>query len=300
MFLSLGVLLAVGCGTEGTSSTNNGLTLEESSGRASGSFIDHSPADLGRVDFTSHMVDTNVLEVVLRFHGMVVSELVDFDRGVIEFDGYAADGSDTQMLVDDHALLLAFAHALDRLGDHVSEPVARARNFASHWSEFPMTLGMQFQSQMPLVRGAASLCAYVNSYVRGTHDCWYSGSGCSWTGCNNGDNGSTINNTYMSMHGSCSGRTGVDDQTSWFWNGNAWTCPSSEPNHSTTIEYAYGDCMGRCGSGCGSDHTFTVNCLAHDVCNRFGHSWASSVPPGGCADEFTDAAAEDLTEPSCF
>lgn len=309
MMLSVTVLLAVGCGTQGTSSTTGSLTLEESAGRATGSFTDTSAADLGRVDFTSHFVDTNQLEVELRFHGMVVSELVDFTRGVVEFDGYAADGSETQMLEDDHQLLLEFAHALDRLGDHVSDPVARARDFASQWSEFPMSMGMQFQSQMPVVRGAASLCGYVNSYVRGTHDCWATNGDCPdghWylayadKGCVNGNDASTIDYTYMSMHAGCSGGTGVDDQTTWFWNGNAWTCPGSEPDHDMNIEYAYGDCFGRCGSGCGSGHVFSVNCLNHDVCNRFGHSWASSIPGGGCADEFADAAIEEVAEPNCF
>jgi hypothetical protein len=88
-----------------------------------------------------------------------------------------------------------------------------------------------------------SLCPYVNSYVYVTHDdFWY-----------NRDDPRTSFYAYLSMNpaGPCSDGT-------YFWKNNQWQC--YEPDHDSTVDYAYGDCFGRCGAGCGSSTQFTRDC----------------------------------------
>lgn len=286
MLLSMGVLLAVGCGTEGTSSTTGTLTVEETQGQATGSFVD---AELGRVDFTSRFVDTNVLDIEMRFHGLTVTSTVDFDSGVIEYDGFtSASGADTQILDDDRALMLALAHALDARGTHVSEPLERVRSFANTWAEFPATLDPQGIALVDQNHSYTSICWAVNSYQSATHDCWSGAGDCSnWTGCSDWDDNSTLDYAYVSMHasGPCSDGT-------YFYNGS-WQCYESD--HSGSVEYAYGNCFGRCGSGCGSSTQFTWDCHDHDECVRTGHDVASAW----CDDEFTSTVDDWASAPNC-
>lgn len=290
MVLSVGVLLAVGCGTQGTSSTAGSLTVEEHSGVATGYFVDSSAADLGRVDFTSRFVDTNVLDIEMRFHGLTVTSLVDFGTGVIEYDGFATtSGANTQILEEDRALLAAFAHALDARGAHVSEPLQRVRSFANTWSEFPATLDPQGQSLIDENRSYTMICYAVNTYQRATHDCWSSRGDCSsWWGCSDWNDASTLDDAYVSMHGD-----GPCSDGTWFWTGSQWSC--YEPDHDRNIEYAYGSCMGRCGAGCGSSTQFTIDCLYHDSCVRTGHDMASAW----CDDEFTATVDDWASAPNC-
>ena len=287
----LGIMVA-GCagGTSSTSSAGE-LSVQESEGQVTGYFIDHSEADLGRIDFTSRFVAEHQIETVLRFHGMAITQLADLDAGVVEFDGFAETGGSTQMTLEDHALLTAFTHALDATPS-LSEPAARARNFASWWSEFPAGMEMQWQGQAPETRGANSLCGSINSYRWTTHDGWFESYG--------GDS-QTLDGAYISWDGPCrAGDNGVDAQTSWWYVNGAWSCPTSEPNHSSSIEYEFGECTGQCGSGCGGRYqVYSTNCAEHDVCNRFGHSWSASIPGGHCADEFAAAGSDTIFEPNC-
>ncbi|MDQ3035466.1 MAG: hypothetical protein M3Y87_23880 [Myxococcota bacterium] len=283
-------LAMVGCAGSGTGTgTSGALTVEESAGEASGSFVDDSEADLGRVDFTSRFVDTNVLEIVLDFHGLTVSSLVDFDNGVVEYDGFASDnGEDTQILDDDRALMLAFSRALDTLGTDASEPVSRLRSFANTWADFPSTLDPQGLSLMAEDRSYSSMCSRVNTYQRATHDCWSGAGDCSnWAGCSRGDDNATTDYAYVSMHGAGSCNDGT------FFHNGSWQC--YEPDHSSSVEYAYGNCLGRCGSGCGSSTQFTWDCFDHDQCVRTGHDVASAW----CDDEFSSTVDDWASAPNC-
>ncbi|MDQ3035465.1 MAG: hypothetical protein M3Y87_23875 [Myxococcota bacterium] len=288
--MMMAALAMVGCAGSGTGTgTSGALTIDESTGEASGSFIDESEADLGRVDFTSRFVDTNVLEIVLELHGLTISSLVDFDSGVIEYDGFATEnGEDTQILDEDRALLAAFARALDTLGD-VSEPLSRVRGFANTWSEFSTTLDPQGIALSDEDRGYSSMCSRVNTYQRATHDCWSGAGDCSnWWGCSRGDDNATTDYGYVSMHASGSCNDGT-----YFWNGNYWQC--FEPDHSGSIEYAYGNCLGRCGGSCGSSTQFTWDCFDHDQCVRTGHDVASAW----CDDEFVTTVDDWSFAPNC-
>lgn len=293
MMVALAVgTMAVGCGggEPGPGSATGALTIEATDDGVRGSFVDDSERDLGRVDFTSRYVDRGVLEIVLEFHGMMITQLLDLESGVMELDGFAADNAeDTQMMVDDHALLLALSHAIDGLGADIDEPAAQVRDFASWYSEFPSGMDMQWLSLLPETRGASSLCWAINTYQGGTHDGWLE---------SNWSDKTTIDGVWISRDGSCNAYTSDDNQGTWWYSGS-WSCLGSEPNHSTSMENAYGDCFARCGSGCGGGNDFTYSCLDHDVCNRFGHSWAASLPGGHCADEFASAGAEMVSEPDC-
>ncbi|CAB9521371.1 expressed unknown protein [Seminavis robusta] len=124
-----------------------------------------------------------------------------------------------------------------------------------------------------------SICPYVNSFVQVTHDDW---------DYDRWDDRTTYY-AYISMHasGPCSGGT-------YFWTGTAWSC--YEPDHDPNVEYAYGDCFGRCGEGCGSGTQFTLDCADHDSCVRFGHDILSLW----CSDEFQATVDDALFAPNCF
>lgn len=289
-WIVLGAFVAMaGCGGVETGSSTGTLSLEEVEGGVRGSFVDASEADLGRVDFSSRFVERGVLEVVLDFHGMSVTQLVDYEGGIMELDGFASENAeDTQMLVDDHELLLQLARALE---PHTaeSEQIAKLRDFASWYSEFPMGMEMQWLGQLREERGAYSICGYINTYTAGTHDGWFE---------SNWSDKTTIDRCFISWDGACRGIANEDTQGTLFGSTSSMSCPSGEPDHSTSLEYARGDCLGQCGSGCGGS-IYTWSCLDHDDCNRFGHSWAASAPGGHCADEFTNAGIEMVSEPSC-
>ncbi len=290
-------IVAAGCAGQGSSSSSatGELSIQEGQGTASGYFIDHSQADLGRVDFNSRFVDTNVLDIELRFHGMSITAVVDFDSGVIEHDGFASDnGASTQMLEDDRALVLAFAHALDGRGSHVSEAVQRLRSFSSTWAEYPTTVELQGISLMDVDRGYTSICWALNTYQAASHDCTWN---CPWYNpfCSNSVNSwwtdsTTLDYAYVSMHGA-----GPCNDGTYFLNSSGqWQC--YEPSHVATVEQAYGNCMGRCGSGCGSDTQFTWDCLYHDECVRVGHDTAAA----SCDDQFTSTTDDWAAAPDCL
>jgi hypothetical protein len=282
-------LFLTGACANGSGEEAAGVGLEEDADGAAGALED----DAGRIAFRSRAVGDGLLEVELEIDpgGIVLSFLVDRARGVVEVDGYVGDtGEDAELGPDERQLLRQLAREIDLLGPDIGPELAAVRDLASHWSEFPTGKDMQFDVVLPVAESSASACAYLYHYVRGTHDGWWE---------SNWSDRTTLDGAYLSMHGPCRGVASEDTQTTW-WKTDGWYCPSSEPSHSTSIEYAYGDCLGRCGSGCGSGTVFSWGCLDHDVCNRFGHSWAASLPGGYCADEFTVAASQLLSEPECL
>lgn len=289
-WLSAVALVVAGCAGGDTGSVAAGLTFEETQGAVTGSYVDTSEAELGQVDFRGRFVDTNVLEIVLELHGLTITSLVDFDHGVIEYDGFATDtGEDTQIVDDDRALLAALARALDTVGTDANEPLERVRSFANTWAEFPTTLDPQGQA-LTAEQRYSSICGSLNTYRRGTHDCNSGAGDCSdWWGCERGDDNSTIDYAYVSMHapGPCSEGT-------YFWRDGQWVC--YEADHPGAIEHALGACLGRCGADCGSSTQFTADCLDHDLCVRTGHDMASFW----CDDEFTDTVDDWTFAPNCL
>jgi hypothetical protein len=231
-------------------------------------------------------------DMEFELRGMVVTITSDRDLGVIEIDAFAAaDGGDTQILAADRALFNELAGTLD-LGRDTSVAAEMVRSMAAVIGELPNSTPMPY-----LVVGdnekSASLCGALNTYRANKHDGWSESYGADNT---------TIDNGYVSTHGPC--RVGDSDegnaQCTWWSDGGAWNCLGTEPNHSTTIEWAYGDCLGRCGKGCTTTNKYTVDCWEHDGCNRFGHSWSASLPGGHCADEMTGATWDATWATSCW
>ena len=125
------------------------------------------------------------------------------------------------------------------------------------WSEFPSTKDLRGEV-FAGYRAYKSLCAQENTYVEATHDDWSYDRG----------HDRTTYFAYVGMQ-----PEGPCDDGTYFYTGGKWEC--YEPDHSKSVEYAYGNCFGRCGGGCGSDSQLTKDCLDHDSCVRFGHSIAS-------------------------
>lgn len=216
--------------------------------------------------------------VRVELNGMTISAQMDGD-GILEHDGWTSEtGEATQMTDADRAALAKLAAVLGELGPEVEAPVARVRGFADMWSEYPSTLDLHGKVDAGF-RSYTSICSLLDSYQLTTHD---DGSYDNW-------DDETTYYAYVSMHpaGPCSDGT-------WFWTGSTWTC--FEPDHSTSIEYAYGACFGRCGGGCGSSTQFTWDCHDHDGCVRFGHSLASLY----CDDEFTSTIDDWASAPDCL
>lgn len=275
---SLMALLA-GCAVESESADTDttiprGLQLDESSeSRVAGTFADDAHA----LRFSAELSgDDFALEVEL--HGMTIAVAKVGED--VEYEAYATDnGKPTQLTDDDRAALLALGRELESLGE-VEPPLARLRSFANQWAEFPSTLEPSGRVYLGF-RAYSSLCWAKNTYQTVTHDCW---------SYNDGADGSTYS-AYIGMQAPAAGCA----EDTYFWVGSSWSCLASEPNHSTSIEYAYGGCFGRCGAGCGSDSQLTVDCANHDSCVRFGHDIASLW----CDDEFTSTIDDWASAPNC-
>jgi hypothetical protein len=288
LLLSMVMVALVGCAATpegGTTVTTNGLRIEEDADGAHGSFTD----DGVEIRFTTRMLTPTVLDMTIEHSGMTLTYTADLETGVAEFDGFTTDtGEPTQMMDGDRATLATLAHELDQLGEDVSNPVDRLRGFASVWSEFPTTVNLQ--GHPPVEPDYArhrydrwyepwsgvQICDHLNTYFPGaTHDCDHGG---------RGSDGNTMDNVYLSWHSA----------PTYWWDPNyGWT--SVDNDHRTDFEYGYGECFGRCGAGCSSSGTFTVQCMDHDLCVRDGHiiiSWY-------CDDEFVGTTDDYAFAPNC-
>lgn len=275
----LSLVLVAGCGPEDSGDIEldeiaRGLVIESpAEGVIAGSFADDEHA----LRFRSAVSESG-FDLEVEFNAMTVSARLD-DEGNVHYDGYAsATGESTQMTDDDRAALLALNQALEQLGGEVEPAIGRLRSFASQWSEFPSSVELSGSVYLGF-RSYSSLCSVKNTYRTVTHDDWSYNAGADPT-------------TYfawisMDPAGPCPDGT-------WFWTGTAWSC--AEPDHSTTIEYAYGNCFGRCGGGCGSESQLTVDCADHDSCVRFGHDLASLW----CDDEFTATIDDWASAQNCY
>ena len=257
--------------------------------------------DMGSVYFESVVLD-EAMEVTLELNGMFLTMTLDRASGVFDLDGFGADtGEDTQIVEEDIALVLAVERALSDIYDAEANdsPALELLNRA-------LTLWGQYSTVVPLTRTfhgrldrSSSQCGDVNRpgqgasvkrWERATHDCGSTAGDCSnWYGCERWDDNSTTDNVFMSMHpaGSCSDET--------FFGGSSGSFSCYEPSHPGGTEYAYGECFGRCGAGCGGGTIFTSDCRDHDHCVRLGHGIAS----GWCGDELTGATWDAVNGSNC-
>jgi hypothetical protein len=249
------------------------LDLQESSARVDGTFT----SDLGTVVFSAEQLEPQVFELTYQLNGMTLVQTADLEAGVILVDGFATDsGESTQITDADRALLSAMVLELDLLGDAVPRLITLARSIGSYFAEHPDSMEIQRVTYVDMARTVN--CAAYNAYNWTSHD----GS------CGNfGDDRTTIENAYVSRHGDC----GSADGTNFYKNGS-WQC--YEPDHDTSVEYAYGNCYGRCGAGCGGTAAWTWDCMDHDTCVRIGHALGS----GWCSDELASTSDDNFSS-SC-
>jgi hypothetical protein len=253
-----------------------GLVIEDDGAAVSGTFADDEHA-LRFQAVVSGSGSGFEFEVHIEFNGMTISARQDADGNLV-YDGHTIGSTEpTQMTDEDRLALATLAKALDELGPDVSAPLHRVRGFASMWSEFPSSMDLHGEISAGF-RSYTSICGKMNTYVQATHDDWDHDR---WED-------KSTHYAWVSMEGG-----GPCSDGTWFWKNNAWQC--YEPDHDNNVEYAWGNCFGRCGGGCGSDSQMTYDCLDHDSCVRFGHSIASFW----CDDEFSSTVDDWASAPNC-
>lgn len=300
--IGLGLIAAlIGC-TSSEPTTNEPATSSELEIHDTANGIAGS---LGETVFTSGMVTSDVLEITVKVNGMMITALVDFKTGVMEFDGFALEtGESTQMTDDDRASLGELEHALAPLGEELPFTLEKLRGFVATWVEHPSTVDMQMIRISEENRDWTSLCYAKNTYYPASHDCDTAGF---WT------DQTTLDYVYMSSTGNLGGPDGV----AWYFpSGGGFTCCSNnglwcstytcsvpgagwysgvEVAHDTRVEHSYGNCFGACGAGCPGSYQYTIDCVNHDQCVRNGHVLAS----GYCDDQYTASADDWASAPNC-
>jgi len=258
----------------------------------------------GDTTFKSEMATDDVLDIQVHINGMVMTSLVDFKTGVIEYDGYTeASGENTQMTDDDRAAMVALEGALAKVKGDVPMVVEKLRGFVATEAEHPTTVDLQDIRFGAENRSWTSLCYAKNSYYPASHDC---DTGGFWI------DATTLDNVWLSSTGDLGGPDGV----AWYFpsGGSYQACSGSsycsrysvsipsagwytgvEVDHDTNVEYSYGNCFGVCGAGCPGTYQFTVDCVNHDQCVRNGHVTAS----GYCDDQFSAASDDWAYAPDC-
>lgn len=303
--LGLVVLALAGCTgtvTDTGTGTSGTLTMTMDDQGAVGTF----DAEDGTISFETTAVSETVFEVTLELNGMVLDGLVDLEDpdvggGVSALDGFAEDGTDTQLLDSDRALLDAFYQSLnDELGNDASDAVIMMRRLVGVWSENPTTVELQRAVLGEDGRTIQYLCSYAycgtwsgtcqywNWYSRATHDCCYGGVWGVAGHCTDRYDGDSSQYAQLGNHY----YSGCDDGT-WTWNGSGWD--GCEKDHWTN-PYEVGNCFGRSGPGCGGDTQYTKDPTDHDGCVRNGHTSASLW----CDDEFTSASDDELFASNCY
>jgi len=259
---------------------------------------------LGATTFTSEMATEDVLDIQVNVNGMVLTALVDFKTGVIEYDGYtASNGENTQMTDEDRTALVQLESGLATLQGDLPFALEKLRSFVATEAEHPTTVDLQDIRLVEENRSWTSLCYAKNSYYPASHDC---DTGGFWI------DATTLDNVWLSSTGDLGGPDGV----AWYFpaggsyqacSGSSWcsrysvSVPSAgwysgvEVDHDTRVEYSYGNCFGVCGAGCPGSYQFTVDCLNHDSCTRNGHVLAS----GYCDDQFSSASDDWASAPNC-
>ncbi len=264
---SVGLLL-MACGVANQESPGT-LAVKSDAGRIAGTY--RSGDD--QVKFSSTETEPGVFDVVLDFHGMTLSALIDRNHQVAEADGFAASGGETQLVDADREVLSGLVKALDEQVDTEAEAAAMLSRLVSNWSQQPETVPLQRQVATSENRGWTSLCSSKGLYITATHD----------------DNNYGKNNARSTSYG----HVGLRSSSTEYYVGGSWI--KTGQDH-VALLYERGNCYGNCGASCPSgNQTLTVDCHNHDQCVRNGHALASLY----CDDEFTSASDDEFFAPRC-
>ncbi|MBI2394354.1 MAG: hypothetical protein HYV09_32590 [Deltaproteobacteria bacterium] len=243
-----------------------------------------------KVSIDVRVTADGVVEATLHLRGLVVLLTHDPKLGTFDVDGFADDGSATALRDADRALIHVLDVALGSTAEkHPDNAAVKGLvKVVTLLSSYPETTPLR-KLYMGRFEQSSSLCAYVNrpgvpfpTFVEATHDCYGKDR---W-------HDTTTFNAFLSRDpaGPCSDET-------WFSASSLTGYSCYEPDHpwGDSANFGYGDCMGRCGGGCGTDNVYSRDCTDHDACVRFGHTTAAVW----CDDEFTGAAWDAINGTFC-
>jgi hypothetical protein len=256
------------CSGDAAVDTNGTLDVKSTQSGLQGSF------NLGdsSLQFSSREVEPGTIDVIVSLHGLDLTAVVNSKQNAAEVDGFAADGTDTQLVAQDREVLKSFIKALDEAGNDGSLAATTLSRVTSNWSQTPDTVPLARSVVGSENRDWVSLCGYFGSYVDATHD----------------------DNNYPNFSANSTSHAHVGYRSaSTFYYVNGWT--TTVQDHKPLL-YEYGNCYGNCGGGCpGGAQTLSLDCHDHDQCVRNGHAIASIW----CDDEFTSASDDEFFAPTC-
>jgi hypothetical protein len=268
MAIGMSALLAA-CSDSGAVDTSGTLDVNSTQSGLQGSYS----VGESSLRFSSREVEPGVVDVVVSLHGLDLTAVVNRQQNVAEVDGFASDGTDTQLVAQDREVLTAFVKALEVENSNAGSLAATTLyRVSSNWSQTPDTVPLARSVVGSENRDWVSLCGYFGSYVDATHD----------------DNNFSDFNPYSTSHA----HVGFRSASTFYYIG-FWT--ATVQDHQPLL-YEYGNCYGNCGAGCPSGaQTLTLDCHDHDQCVRNGHAIASLY----CDDEFTSASDDEFFAPTC-
>ena len=272
------------------------VALTSAGSETSGSYA----APGGAIDFRSTIPFAGTAYVTLEVNELHLSASIDFRRLTAALDAQMSGQRRVPELTEsDSELLAEFSRALNSCV--VRQPVAPVDallRVSDLWAEWPAGLSLsrnvavtdpltitmlcsKAKCTVPAPGGGYVLsytgpCAFWNWHLYSNHDC---------NQCENNEP-NCQQRAQLGDHYYCNG-------PEWFWNGSQWVC--GEPNH-WNRPYIVGNCIGRCGPGCGWRKQYTKDCTNHDTCIRNGHADWSPY----CNDEFALAIDDFLFAGNCY
>jgi hypothetical protein len=269
MAMSMSALLAA-CSGGGAVDTDGTLDVKSTQSSLQGSY------SLGEssLAFSSREVEPGVVDVVVSLHGLDLTAVVNSKQNAAEVDGFATDGTDTQLVAQDREMLTNFVKALEaEAGSDASLAATTLSRLSSNWSQTPDTVPLARSVVGSENRDFISICGFFDSYLDATHD----------------DNNFPIFSDFTTSHA----HVGLRSADTFYFIG-FWTTVVQD--HQPLL-FEAGNCYGNCGGGCpGGDQTLSLDCHDHDQCVRNGHSIASIF----CDDEFVSASDDEFFAPTCF
>ena len=232
------------------------------------------------LQFRATQTGDRVTGVDMKLHGLTLDATLDIPNSSRHLDGFStATGEDTTMVEEDRLLVAAFVKKLETTYTDISswEGVARpfdeVLNLWAQWipemslkrTKFEDVEHLTMLCGNAVANGSYSGCSSFSTWTPVGHDCWTCSSSPSQGQGFGGGCGS-----YVQLGDHCS--------PTYVWTGSGWS--TSVPSHGG-VNYEVGDCFGRYGAGCGSDHGYNQESADHDHCVRNGH-WITS---SWCSDE---------------
>lgn len=246
---------------------------EDTATRIAGTFV----AGDDSLAFEAKQLDSNLVAVTLKVHGLTVDATLDTSNGnrMWSQDAFATtSGEDSVITNEDREAIAGFVTAIEAENIGISQGDGLAFHFGS-----VINLWAQWTPAMDPVRikfedrdRAVDMCWWASAADRyhsyDGHDC-SSGNGDPLQGGGNNDHSSYV--AYGPYYGtSCT----------WYYINGGWQCGDDLAGEGNNT-YQTGNCYGRYGAGCGSGNAYFQENASHDHCVRNNH-WIDS---SWCSDE---------------